>query len=76
MCHHRQTSEVSHSLVRVIRMLLLSVGLIVAKWLHTQDPDISSDPITLLLWKLLQWTIRQLYPRDLYQPNPSSVKCD
>lgn len=43
MCRHRKISEVSHRLVQVIRMLLTSVGLIVPKWLHTQDPNISSD---------------------------------
>lgn len=48
MCRHRKISEVSHSLVQVIRMRLTSVGLIVPKWLHMQDPNISGDSVTLL----------------------------
>lgn len=66
MCRHRKMSEVPYGLVQVFRMLLTSVRLIVPKWLHAQDPNISSDSISLLLLKLLQWTVRQLYPRDLH----------
>jgi len=67
---------VSHSRVQVIWMLLTSAGLIVPKWLHMQDPNISSDAMTLLLLKLLRWTVRPFYPRDLYWANPSSAECD